>query len=461
MAWLGFFLVSFTDFYFIHYADPQIGRNAYAYPYCTLAVHQINRLRPAPRFLLVAGDMADDPTNPATVMSQWQTCDSLFDLLPMSKYYVPGNNDLGYADEACWTPAQLALYRSFWGPDYFSLDRDSCHIIGLNSTLLDTYAGHACYSSSLEQDSFLRSDLAGLTPGQCRHVFLFFHFPLYLSSPTEGNTANNVDRPRRDTILNYLIKHRLTAVATGHLHYDLMNFYGPALLQSGLATCETNIGACGYRPVKVFRNGIETFTIFLNAPQDTIPLVQIVRPSVQPETAQAGNPVNFTCAVDSLNFPDWRGLTYRWQFGDGQTSSAPNTVHAYADTGHYQVVFSAYKSPRLASQYYFTVVVATDQVIVENQPTSSQNPVLWVLSNPFREQTEFRCALHGARYADLKIYDMTGKLIKDLSTAVPDHLATIDWEGTDQTGRLVPAGIYFVNLKIENKSFTEKIIKLP
>ena len=273
---LNIFLITFTPFYFIHYSDPQIGRNAYTIPYCSLAVDQISQMRPAPDFIMVCGDLANDPTNQTTVMGQWRICDSLFDLLPVPKYYSSGNNDLGYANEGCWTPSQLALYRGFWGPDYYSLDRDSCHFICLNSTMLDTYSGHACYPYSLEQDSFLISDLAGIAAGEYRHVFLFFHFPLYVSSPTEANSGSNVDRPRRDTLLQDLINYGFTSVVTGHLHSDLMNFYGPSLLESGLATCETSMGSCGYRPFKVFKDGVEEkFAEFKETLEEKWPLEKV------------------------------------------------------------------------------------------------------------------------------------------------------------------------------------------
>ena len=152
-------LLSFDSFYFIHYADPQIGRNASAEPNLALAVSQINAIQPRAHFVVVAGDMANNPENQSAVLNQWRICDSLYDLLTMPVHVSPGNNDVGYEDEGCWTPVQLQLYRNFWGMDYYSFDADSCHFIALNSTLLDTYSGHACYPYSLEQDSFIRVDL--------------------------------------------------------------------------------------------------------------------------------------------------------------------------------------------------------------------------------------------------------------------------------------------------------------
>ncbi len=369
MPVIHYLLITFTPFYFIHYPDPQIGRNIYTIPYCSLAVYQISQLVPAPAFIIVPGDMANNETNQNLLLSQWHICDSIFDQLSIPKYYMPGNHDIGYATDTGWTIAKLMLYRNFWGADYYPFEYDSCLFINLNATLLDTYSGHQCYSYSLQQDSLLRNTLNSAPPGRYKHIFLAFHFPLYVASPYETNSPNNVDRPRRDTLLSYLTAYRITAVFTGHLHSNLMNFFGSSLLQTGPGTCETNINVCGYRPVKVFKNGIETYTIYLNVPVDSVPMMQIVTASVNPETTTTGYPVNFNCIVDSINFPQWKGLTYVWRFGNGQTAHQPNTVYAYPDTGHYNVSFTAYKNPDLCALYYFKVAVLSQQAISKEHTT--------------------------------------------------------------------------------------------
>lgn len=448
---LNIFLITFTPFYFVHYSDPQIGRNAYTIPYCSLAVNQISQMRPAPNFIIVCGDMANDPTNQTTVMSQWRICDSLFDLLPMPKYYSSGNNDLGYANEACWTPSQLALYRGFWGPDYYSLDRDSCHFVCLNSTMLDTYSGHACYPYSLEQDSFLVGDLAGIAAGEYRHVFLFFHFPLYVSSPTEANSGSNVDRPRRDTLLQDLVKYGFTSVITGHLHSDLMNLYGPSLLESGLATCETSIGSCGYRPFKVFKDGVETYAVWLSAPVDTVPMVQIVTPEVTPDTIQPGDTVAYTCLVDSAQFPDWRGLTYQWQFGDGQTSSSANASHIYADTGHFQVVFVAYKIPHLAALYHYRIVVRTSQQVVESINHNINSPLVRIIPNVVTQYFVYELA--ESHPVKIDLYQPDGRLVMNRDLGVQ-----FKGRHTFIFNRTLAKGVYFVRITVTDQIATSKLV---
>lgn len=443
-------LISFDSFYFIHYSDPQIGRNEYAQPNFETAIAQISAMYPQPRFMIVAGDMGNNPENQSSVLTQWQICDSLCDLLSMPVHAAPGNNDVGYEDEGCWTPAQLQFYRNFWGSDYYSFDSDSCHFIALNSTLLDTYSGHPCYQYSLAQDSFLRADLQGALPGEYRHFFLFFHFPLYQTSPNDPNGHSVVDRPRRDSLLQEIIEYDVSAVFTGHWHVDYTNFYWPALLQTGIATC-VGSGSAGYRAVKVFHNGIETFTIPLLTPIDTLPMVNIVTASVDPDTVNINMPVSFNCFVDSIDFPDWINLSYTWKFGDGDSSMSSNTTHTYADTGHYQTVIAANHFHDKCAIYRFNVVVVDDQLVQEsNHPDFSS---LHISTPLFQNSIELVLPESGPVMLDM--YQVDGRLYDRIFKGYLEpgrHRIHLD---TD-----IPAGVYFLRFFSPGHEIIHKYIRI-
>ncbi len=84
--------------------------------------------------------------------------------------------------------------------------------------------------------------------------------------------------------------------------------------------------------------------------------------------------------------------------------------------------------------------------------------------NPFHGRIDIQFAMQDARYrmqvTKLLIYDASGKLIKnlssDLGSGIIDH---VSWNGSDQSGRKVPAGIYFVRLEAGGKTVVEKIVK--
>jgi hypothetical protein len=59
---------------------------------------------------------------------------------------------------------------------------------------------------------------------------------------------------------------------------------------------------------------------------------------------------------------------------------------------------------------------------------------------------------------ELIIYDITGRIIRSFTlSSMPSALC---WSGTDQSGRAVPAGVYFIRLKAEDKETIKKVILL-
>ncbi|MCX7994902.1 MAG: metallophosphoesterase [candidate division WOR-3 bacterium] len=442
-----FFFFDFTPFYFIHYSDPQIGRNIYAIPNCSTAVYQINTMSPAPLFVMITGDMAEDAANQNNLLSQWRICDSLFDILPITRFFVPGNRDIGYASDTYWSPGRLFLYRNFWGMDFYSFVHDSCLFIGLNSTLLDTYSGHSCYPYSVQQDSFLRAAI----DSSFRHIFLFFHFPLYVNSPTEPNSQNNVDRPRRDTLLVYLRKYNISAVFTGHLHYNHLNFYGPALLMTSLTTSETNINSCGYRVVKVYAKGIETFVVYLDVPVDSVSMEPIVQAQIQAETLFTNIPFSFSCIVDTINNPQWQGATKRWIFQTGDTLYLSSGNYTYTDTGHYQILCQVYKSPHYAALYRFPVYVKSPVSISKDThidfrqrlfPANTLGKIL-IINSPEKEL----CAITA--------YTVDGRQYKIYRGFLQIGKSKINFPLN------LKAGVYFIQIDTRNYNIKFKFVYIP
>jgi hypothetical protein len=74
--------------------------------------------------------------------------------------------------------------------------------------------------------------------------------------------------------------------------------------------------------------------------------------------------------------------------------------------------------------------------------------------NPFNPQTEIRFELPHANNTRLSVYDVRGRLVKDL---VSGHMTagrhSVVWMGKDSGGRQVASGVYYY--KIESGKFTE------
>jgi len=85
---------------------------------------------------------------------------------------------------------------------------------------------------------------------------------------------------------------------------------------------------------------------------------------------------------------------------------------------------------------------------------------LQINPNPFSKKTDIRFQILNNSNHEIKIYDVSGRLVKHFSRFKPNALRSrhISWEGTDNTSRKLPSGVYFVKFKVENYSETKKLL---
>ncbi|MBM4116803.1 DUF11 domain-containing protein [bacterium] len=81
------------------------------------------------------------------------------------------------------------------------------------------------------------------------------------------------------------------------------------------------------------------------------------------------------------------------------------------------------------------------------------------LPNPMRERARIDFALPAAGPISLKIYDAGGRLLRALAEGeLPAGPASPLWDGRDDAGRQVPAGIYFYRLRAGGEVLTRKLL---
>lgn len=82
--------------------------------------------------------------------------------------------------------------------------------------------------------------------------------------------------------------------------------------------------------------------------------------------------------------------------------------------------------------------------------------------NPFNEKLNIRYQITENNNVNLKIYDVTGRLVKQFNHLANQSFNQIVWNGEDENGRVIAQGIYF--LQIENldsgETFCKKILKI-
>ncbi|MCH7760433.1 T9SS type A sorting domain-containing protein, partial [candidate division TA06 bacterium] len=84
--------------------------------------------------------------------------------------------------------------------------------------------------------------------------------------------------------------------------------------------------------------------------------------------------------------------------------------------------------------------------------------------NPFSHNTSIRFTLPASGFASLKIYDLTGRLVKTLHEGeMKKGLHTLTWDQRDNSGREVTTGVYFYRLQsrfgqAKEKEATRKLV---
>ena len=79
--------------------------------------------------------------------------------------------------------------------------------------------------------------------------------------------------------------------------------------------------------------------------------------------------------------------------------------------------------------------------------------------NPFNPETQISYQLPTGGYISLTIHDLLGREIKTLvSEDQPSGNYTVSWNGRDESGNIVPSGIYLYSLKAGNFVESKKMI---
>ena len=136
----------------------------------------------------------------------------------------------------------------------------------------------------------------------------------------------------------------------------------------------------------------------------------------------------------------------RFSFVDRPFGFAEGTLVAYS----YSKVAGGIEGPRSpATEVRLSGVPALRTQLLANVP------------NPFNPSTEVRFQLRTPGRVRVAVYDMTGRLVRDLVDASlgagPHHRV---WDGRDRSGRTVPSGAYYLRLQTPDASDARKMMLL-
>jgi hypothetical protein len=98
-------------------------------------------------------------------------------------------------------------------------------------------------------------------------------------------------------------------------------------------------------------------------------------------------------------------------------------------------------------------------IAVDENKSGNRIPALSISPNPSRNVAYIHVG-QGLKADGLKIYDISGRLVKNLYSALNPKSYSVTWDATNERGQKVPAGLYFVQLEMGGEKLTEKVLLL-
>ncbi|MCK4250715.1 T9SS type A sorting domain-containing protein [candidate division WOR-3 bacterium] len=222
----------------------------------------------------------------------------------------------------------------------------------------------------------------------------------------------------------------------------------------------------------------ETDDIYTKIFDETAPVVNLISPNggelfVPGDTCDINWLASDNIGVDSLSIfystdagNNWLVISsgetndsvYEWTIPDTPSDSCLVKITAY-DAGLNQ--------HEDTSDSFFVIQGGS---VAENRTLKPGSSVLEVYPNPSRDRIDMRwktenvdlCSMFNATHAtsNLKIYDATGSLVESFNHLTIQPFNQVTWDCTDDKGRKVSPGVYFIRFEYGDHITVEKAILL-
>ena len=178
-----------------------------------------------PTFVVHLGDITD----PVPVSPDYDGSAEVFhkasEVFSMPYHLVPGNHDIGEKihpalpridDQVSITKRAIGQYEQHFGRQRYSFEHEDCLFLVINSML---------HNSGLEEEQeqwdWLKQTLSD---GSDKRIFIFAHYPLYLSARDEPDFYDNIDEPARTQLIDLLAQYPVEGYYAGHVHNFFYNY---------------------------------------------------------------------------------------------------------------------------------------------------------------------------------------------------------------------------------------------
>ncbi len=99
---------------------------------------------------------------------------------------------------------------------------------------------------------------------------------------------------------------------------------------------------------------------------------------------------------------------------------------------------------------------------VESEPVPGVTPIaLMAAPNPFDQSTKIQFSLRTAGETRVSVYDVTGRRVREIHSGwLPSGRHTMPWDGCEESGKPVAAGVYFLGVRTEAGSLGSKVYRV-
>jgi len=185
-------------------------------------VVRVNAMNPA--FVVHLGDITDPVPVSSSYVDSAQAFHKASEALSMPYHLVPGNHDIGEKlhpalpkidDNVSITKRAIDQYEQHFGQQRYSFEHEGCLFLVINTMLLNSGL-----EAEQEQWAWLEQTLSA---NDGKRVFVFAHYPLYLSARDEPGFYDNIDEPGRSQLIEVLKPYRVEGYYAGHVHNYFYN----------------------------------------------------------------------------------------------------------------------------------------------------------------------------------------------------------------------------------------------
>jgi|GEM_PF-3700081 len=169
--------------------------------------------------------------------------------------------------------------------------------------------------------------------------------------------------------------------------------------------------------------------------------------SAEPLSGEAPLTVQFT-DLSSGDPTDWL-----WSFGNGATSADVNPLYTYENSGTYTVSLYISKGTEVDTMVKADYIIVGGTGIKEMMEQGFE--LFQNYPNPMKNSTTIAYSLKYSSRVTLKIYNLFGEEIKTIYNGLYQNpgLYSSGWDGKDNSGKLLPSGVYYYELSIEGSQY--------